>query len=456
MAKLGVECYIAAWESTTMAEPTQNDQDSQSKKPTDSKRPQSDSTRAKSDELRAAQRQEGQRRVEAGAKNSKANPIVEDETYGELNEDNRVVMRHAIALNIDSFKASTEGFEARPQREYPPLQATAAPFLSVIVPNYNGRALLQSVLGALSYQTFTDFEVILIDDASTDESVAFVEQFFSASAFPDPVQAPSWQELRVIVNRQNRGFAASCNAAADVARGQVLVMLNTDTEPEWEWLEELAKSVCANPQAAMVASKMLLFDERAQLHTAGDLLGVDGIPRNRGVWEEDRGQYDSHTTIFSGSGGATAYRKDVWQMLGGFDEDFWMYLEDVDYGFRAQLAGWEAVFAPKARLYHRLSATSGHTMASYYVGRNTIWNIAKNMPRALLLRNFPAIVAGQFKVALDALRNIRGEAARARLNGQLAGLLGLSHALQKRSVIQPRRVIEDNDLQARLSMTSRH
>jgi len=434
-----------------MSDPIPNEQDSQSNKPTDSKKQQPGSARAKSDALRAVQREEGQKRVEAGAKNSKANPIVEDKTYGELNEDNRVVMRHAIALNIDNFKASTEGFEARPQREYPPLEVTSTPFISVIIPNYNGRALLQSVLGALSYQTFTDFEVIFIDDASTDDSVAFVEQFFSASAFPDPAQAPSWRELRVIVNRQNRGFAASCNAAADVARGCVLVMLNTDTEPEWEWLEELAKSVCANPQAAMVASKMLLFDERTQLHTAGDLLGVDGIPRNRGVWEEDRGQYDQNTAIFSGSGGATAYRKDVWQMLGGFDEDFWMYVEDVDYGFRAQLAGWEAVFAPKARIYHRLNATSGHTMASYYVGRNTIWNIAKNMPRGLLLRNFPAIVAGQFKVAVDALRNVRGEAARSRLTGQLAGLLGLPRSLQKRSVIQPRRVIEDSDLQTRLS-----
>lgn len=405
----------------------------------------------KSDDVRAAQRQDGQRKVEAGAKNLNVNPVLDDEKYGSLNEENRVVMRHSIALNIDNFKASTDGFEARPERKYPPLQAVAAPFMSVIIPNFNGRDLLQSVLGALSHQTFTDFEVIFIDDASTDDSVAFVEKFFGAQAFSNSGQQPSWRDLRVIVNRQNRGFARSCNAAADVARGNVLVFLNTDTEPEWEWLEELARAVCASPQAAMVTSKMLLFDERTQLHTAGDMLGKDGIPRNRGVWQVDRGQFDGDTTIFSGSGGATAYRRDVWQMLGGFDEDFWMYLEDVDYGFRAQLAGWEAVFAPKARIYHRLSATSGHTLASYYVGRNTIWNLAKNMPRGLLIRNAAAILAGQLAISVDALRNFRGEAARARLAGQLAGVLGIARQLQKRRVIQQRRVLADESLQSLLS-----
>lgn len=433
-----------------MDNPTQDESNRKSKKKT-SESKLARTVREKSEEIRAAQREKGQQRVESGAKHLKANPIVEDKTYGDLSENNRVVMRHAIALNIDNFKPSTDGFEARPERTYPPLQVATAPFMSVIVPNYNGRELLQSVLGALSHQTFSDFEVIFIDDASTDDSVAFVEQFFGSSAFVESTHKPSWREMRVVVNRQNLGFVASCNAAADVARGQVLVLLNTDTEPEWEWLEELAVSVCTNPQAAMVASKMLLFDERTQLHTTGDLLGADGIPRNRGVWQEDRGQFDGETAIFSGCGGGTAYRKDVWQMLGGFDEDFWMYLEDVDYGFRAQLAGWEAVFAPKARLYHRLSASGGDTLASYYVGRNTIWNIVKNMPRNLLVRNFPAIAAAQVKITVDALRNIRGKAAQARLMGQLAGLAGIPRQLRKRGVIQPRRVLEDTILQKRLS-----
>jgi GT2 family glycosyltransferase len=387
-------------------------------------------------EVRQAQVRKGKERLSQGSKGVNANPIVNDETYGGLREENRVVMRHQIALNIDSFRAAPLDFVQRPQREYPPLQTPTAPFLSVIIPNYNGQRFLAPLLDALQRQTFPDFEIILADDASSDDSVIFVETHYPP--------------VRLLVNRRNLGFVPTCNAAVAAARAPVVVLLNNDTEPEPTWLAELVQIICANPQAAIVTSKMLLFDQRDKLHTTGDLMGADGIPRNRGVWETDRGQYDHSVEVFSGSGGGSAYRKDVWQMLGGFDEDFWMYLEDVDYAFRAQLIGWRAVFAPQARVYHHLSATGGDVLASYYVGRNTIWNIAKNMPDNLLLRNLPTIIVAQLKVTLDALRNIRGEAARARLRGQLAGLIGLPRQLHKRQMIQARRQIEDAELAQRL------
>ncbi len=393
--------------------------------------------KAKSRKVRQAQRKQGEERLAKGSKGSHANPIVNDATYGGLREENRVVMRHQIALNIDSFRAAPEDFTPRPERTYPPLQTPATPFLSVIIPTYNGQRFLATVLDALQRQTFQDFEVILADDASSDDTVTFVETHYPA--------------VRLLVNRRNLGFVKTCNLAVAAAHAPVIVLLNNDTEPEATWLAELVKALCANPQAAIVTSKLLLFDQRNKLHTTGDLLGADGIPRNRGVWEEDRGQYDQQTEVFSGSGGGSAYRKDLWQQLGGFDEDFWMYLEDVDFAFRAQLLGWPAVFAPQARVYHHLSATGGGVLASYYVGRNTIWTIVKNMPDRLLWRNLPAIIASQLKITLDALRNIRGEAARARLRGQWAGLLGLPAQLQKRQVIQARRQIEDEKLAQKLT-----
>jgi GT2 family glycosyltransferase len=306
----------------------------------------------------------------------------------------------------------------------------------VIIPTYNGQRFLGVLLDALLAQSWQDFEVILADDASTDGSVAFVET--------------NYPHVRLIVNRQNLGFTHTCNTAVDAARGRIVVLLNNDTQPEPTWLDELAKAICANPQAAIFASKILLFAERNKLHTAGDLMGVDGIPRNRGVWQEDRGQYDQATQVFSGCGGAAAFRKEVWQMLGGFDDDFWMYIEDADFAFRAQLSGWQTVFVPAARVYHHLSATGGGVLASYYVGRNTIWLIAKNMPTRLLLRNLPQIVTAQLAIALDALRHWHGAAARARLAGQLAGPWGLPRQLRKRRLIQERRWLTDELLAQRL------
>lgn len=393
--------------------------------------------RAKSPSRRKAQIEQAKSKLAEERKATNQNPIVQDATYGELREENRVVMRHQIALNIDNFRAAPEEFAPRPARQYAPLQPVPGPFLSIIIPTLNGMRWLPTLLAALADQTLRDFEVIVVDDGSTDESVAWLEQ--------------NYPEVRLLVNRHNQGFVAACNLGADAARGRVIVFLNNDTEPERGWAEALAKAVCANPTAGIYASKLLLFDRRDTLHSAGDALGVDGIPRNRGVWQQDMGQYDRQTAVFSACGGAVAYRRDVWTTLGGFDESFWMYLEDTDFAFRAQLLGYAPVFVPDARVYHHLSATGGGTLASYYVGRNTIWMLAKNMPRHLLRRYGLRMLAAQVGIAVDALRNWRGEAARARLRGQIAGVLGLLTPLRKRQLIQRRRILDDRELAARLS-----
>jgi GT2 family glycosyltransferase len=392
----------------------------------------SKSERKKSPSKRNAQIRAAKQKLEAGRKGGGQNPIVEDATYGELRENDRVVMRHQIALNLDSFRAAPEDFQLRPTRTYAELKEVATPFLSIIVPTLNGMLWLPTLMEALARQSFRDFEVIVVDDGSHDETVRFLEENYPA--------------VRVIVNRHNQGFVLSCNTGADVARGKVIVFLNNDTEPDERWAEELARAICVDPHAGIFASKLLLFDERDKLHSAGDMIGLDGIPRNRGVWQVDEGQYDTQRSVFGGCGGAVAYRRELWSALRGFDNDFWMYVEDADFAFRAQLLGWDATFVPGARVYHHLSATGGGALASYYVGRNTLWLIAKNMPRTLLWRNLPRIVSAQLAVTLDALRNWRGEAARARLRGQIAGLLGLPRILRKRAVIQPRRIRDDFEL----------
>ncbi|MEZ4657566.1 MAG: glycosyltransferase [Caldilineaceae bacterium] len=152
-----------------------------------------------------------------------------------MRQDNRVVMRHSIALNIDSFKAASDDFTPRLAQTFPPLLEVNSPFLSVIIPNYNGRRFLPTLFAALQAQTFSDFELLFADDASTDDSVAFVENFVETSQSPNDAQP---LDVRLLVNRRNLGFVSSCNAAADVARA-VLVLLNNDTEPEPTWLAEL-------------------------------------------------------------------------------------------------------------------------------------------------------------------------------------------------------------------------
>ena len=313
--------------------------------------------------------------------------------------------------------------------------AGAGLYASVIIPNYNGLRFLSVCLDALEAQTYPPSltEIIVVDDASTDGSVAFVRAHFP--------------RVRVVEMARNCGLAAACNTGAAAAQGDLLVMLNNDTEAEPGWLAALAAAAQFHPRAGSIASKMLLFDRRDTLHSAGDVMGADGIPRNRGVWQRDEGQYDADVTVFGGCGGGVAYRREAWQAAGGFDELLFMYLEDVDLAWRLRLLGWEAVYAPEARLYHHLSATGGGALASYYTGRNTIWVIAKDMPGQLIRRHFGRIAGAQWRVAWDALRAWRGEAARARLRGQLAGLLGLPKVWSWRRTVQAGRVVPVGEIE---------
>jgi GT2 family glycosyltransferase len=318
----------------------------------------------------------------------------------------------------------------------------AVPMLraSVIIPNYNGLGLLRACLDTLGTQTYpTELtEVILVDDASTDDSVPYVRAHYP--------------HVQVVQLDYNRGLAAGCNAGAREARGDLLVMLNNDTEAEPGWLAALAAAAVTDPKAGAIASKMLLYDRRDTLHNAGDLMGANGIPRNRGVWQQDAGQFDHDLSVFGGCGGGVAYRREAWEQAGGFDERLFMYLEDVDLAWRLRLLGWGAVFAPAARLYHHLSATGGGLLASFYTGRNTIWVIAKDMPGPLIRRYWRQIVRAQLRVTRDALRAWRGVEARARLRGQLAGLAGLPQVLRWRHTVQATRIIPVEALDSLLVM----
>jgi GT2 family glycosyltransferase len=313
--------------------------------------------------------------------------------------------------------------------------ANSAPLASVIIPNYNGLRFLPRCFDALRAQIYPAgrTEIILVDDASSDASAPFVREHYP--------------EVKIVQLARNSGLAVGCNAGARAAAGDLLVMLNNDTEAEPGWLAALVEAALAHPEAGAIASKMLLFDRRDTLHNAGDLMGIDGIPRNRGVWQRDAGQFDADPVIFGGCGGGVMYRRAAWEQAGGFDERLFMYLEDVDLAWRLRLLGWSAVFAPLARLYHQLSATGGGALASYYVGRNTLWVIAKDMPGPLIRRHFGPIARAQWRITRDALRAWRGESARARLRGQLAGVAGLPKVLGWRDKIQATRRVPIGDLE---------
>lgn len=308
--------------------------------------------------------------------------------------------------------------------------------VSVVIPNWNGERFLRGCLQSLREQTFKAFEVILVDNASTDGSLALVEKEFP--------------EVRVVKLVRNLGLTGGANAGIKAAQGEVIALLNNDAEAHPNWLESLWDALQRHPEAGMAASKILLYDRRSIINSAGDFYRLDGVPGNRGVWEEDRGQYDREEYVFGACGGAAAYRKAMLEEIGLFDEDMFMYCEDMDLAWRAQIAGYRCVYTPKAIAYHRLSATGGGKLASFYNGRNFIYVLAKDYPSSLFRKYWPIILKAQLKIAADALRAWRGEAARARLRGQLAGLKAIPLALSKRQSVYSLRRVPDSYLESLL------
>jgi GT2 family glycosyltransferase len=313
---------------------------------------------------------------------------------------------------------------------------------SIIIPNYNGAALLPPCLDSLQAQTYSDFEVILVDNASGDGSVELVQR--------------DYPQVRLLALERNRGLTGGCNEGIAQARGEIIVCLNNDTEADPGWLSAIVGALAAYPQAGMVACKLLLFDRRDTIHSAGDSYGLDGIPVNRGVWQPDGPPFDKPAWVFGACGGAAAYRWEMLEQIGlpapgaqtqVFDEELFMYCEDVDLNWRAQLAGYRCLYVPGALVYHRLSATGGGPLASFYVGRNTIWVTAKNYPAGLWRKYWPRIVSAQLRIARQALSAWRGTAARARLRGQIAGLRGLSRWLGKRAVVRRAPQVGDDYLE---------
>jgi GT2 family glycosyltransferase len=306
------------------------------------------------------------------------------------------------------------------------------PLVSVVIPNWNGREFLPLCLDSLRRQTYAHLEVIVVDNGSTDGSLELL--------------ARDYPEVQVLPLGENRGYAGGVNAGFGAAAGQVLVAFNNDAEADPRWIEELVAALDRHPEAGMATSRVRLYDRRDRLHTAGDFFRLDGIPGNRGVWQPDGPAYDEETWVFGAAGVAAAYRRSMLDEIGPLDESFGSYLEDVDLSWRAQLAGHRCIYAPRAVVYHMVSATGGGPVASFFVGRNTIFVIVKDYPTSLLRRYWPSVSRAQCRISWKALRAWRGAAARARLRGQMAALFHLPRLLRQRRDIQRTRRVSDEYL----------
>lgn len=302
------------------------------------------------------------------------------------------------------------------------------PLVTIVVLSYDGRHLLEVILPSLARQRFRDFEVVVVDNGSSDDTVAWLQEH--------------WPDVEIVSLPRNVGVTAALNVCARAGQGELVGLFNNDLELDPNCLGELVQALCDHPEAGWAGPKLRDFHERELIDGAGDVFTWSATGGRRGHGERDRGQYDAPRAMFGACGGAALYRRGALEQVGPFDEEFFAFYEDIDWDLRAQLAGIGCRYVPAAVVYHMGSATLGKGLTDftrYHLWRNTLWIIAKDLPMVAILRHLHQLALGQlvtFAVAVrDRKLDIWWRAWR-------DALRGLPSALRKRREVQAKRLIE--------------
>jgi len=252
--------------------------------------------------------------------------------------------------------------------------------VTIIIPNYNGKHFLGPCLAALENQDCQDFEVLVVDNGSTDGSVEWLKE----------------RQVPAMFLSENTGFSGAVNRGIQAAKTPYVILLNNDTEARPGYVGELLKAIRRSPKIFSVSPKMIQLCHPELIDDAGDMYSIMGWAYQRGVGQEEQ-RYNRPCHIFSACAGAAIYRREVFDEIGLFDEMHFAYLEDIDVGYRAKIAGYYNRYCPSAVVCHVGSGTSGSKYNSFKVklaARNNVYLNYKNMPDWQLLVNALPMAAG--------------------------------------------------------------
>jgi len=283
--------------------------------------------------------------------------------------------------------------------------------VTIVVVNFNGGDYVLRALRELEKQTFRDFKVVVVDNASTDGSAERI-----ARDFPG---------VRLLRAPRNLGFAGGNNLGFREAAGSEWVaLLNPDAFAEADWLEKLIAEAKRHAACGSVGSRLLRADDAATLDGIGDVYHVSGLHWREGFGKPAAGRGLKSKEIFSPCAAAALYRASALREAGGFDEDYFCYSEDVDLGYRLRLLGYGSRYAPDSVVHHVGSAITGAAsdFTMYHGIRNGIWTFVKNMPWPLFWLCLPALVAGFGMVTVTLTRRGQGAVAWRGVRDAMKGL----------------------------------
>lgn len=313
--------------------------------------------------------------------------------------------------------------------------------VSVIVVNHNGRGYLRRCLLSVLANDFKDYEIIVVDNGSSDGSISLIKDKLGAK----------FHNLFVLELKQNYGPAFARNEGAEIAKGEYLAFLDNDTQVKKDWITEAIKLFQRDQKIGCIQCKLLLLAEKNKYDYAGEYLNQYGFLVQRAQYKEtDNGQFDQEEEILAAKSAGMFIRKDIFNIIGGFDKDYFIYMEETDLGWRSWLAGYKTVFCPRSIVYHEfgtsikiLSKEKSNFNIRFHGTKNYIMTLIKNLGNkqlALILPKhitvwfcfaFFLVIRGNFRSAFNILRGIGWN------------IIKLPKTLSKRKSIQSTRVISD-------------
>jgi GT2 family glycosyltransferase len=289
------------------------------------------------------------------------------------------------------------------------------------------------VLSSLRRQTTDDFDVTVVDNGSTDGTLAYMRE--------------EWPEVRAVPLPENVGYAGAANRGVEATSGEYIAFLNDDMELEPEWIERLAAELDQDPRLGVVTSKVMFDHDRTLIYQAGYEFYAYGWCSTRGVNEVDDGQYDARLPSVGGTGAGSIYRRTALERAGGFDDDYFMYCEEVDLGLRVLMAGYTGLYIPAPVAFHVAGAKTGKTpeLPRRLLYRNQLLTLVKDVPWSILWRALPKVLMFlHYQYAVERRNGEPGVAL-----GAYAGFLKMLPAtLLKRRRVMRRRVISVSEFRS--------
>lgn len=348
----------------------------------------------------------------------------------------RSVMDFLVAQGFTFLKKSTPYNSWWHYRAPLLVPAKIDPFLSVVIVNWNGKKWLTRCLDSLRHQTYRNFEIILVDNASHDESVLFVKE--------------QYPEVIIVQSGRNLGFSGGNNLGVEHAHGDFVVLLNNDTWAEPDYLEKFIQAFREIPNLGSAQSKIVLMDDHERLDVCGSYWTNSTFLYHFGYGKDQSlKKYNKKTPFFSNKGASMIIRKDLIRKIGLFDESFWCYYEETDFCHRVWLAGYECWYYPEALIHHAMGGTSvffENSYIQYHNFKNKLRSFLKNFEWRTLLVVLPTFLILNFGLSVFWMLRGKKGSVMAFLRSLLWNIRSRRETFGERRKIQAMRERSDKDL----------